>query len=83
MSPVSALPRRQLGISLVIDLRVGQAGLVLVELCPGNGEVRLILIDHRLIGARIDLCTDLTLFDLGVVIAEQLLNDARDVGADD
>ena len=49
----------------------------------GDVEIGLVLVDHRLIRARIDLGADLALLHLRVVVAVQLLDHAGDIGADD
>ena len=63
-------------------LRVGEISLVLFELCLRDRQIRLRLIDQRLIRPRIDLGADLTFLHLGVVVAVELLNDAGNVGPD-
>ena len=55
------------------ELRVGEARLVLLELRLGHRQIGLVLVDHGLIGAGVDLGADLALLDLGIVVAIQLL----------
>jgi hypothetical protein len=72
----------QLAVALVVDAGVGEAGLVLVELGLGALQIGARLVNHDLERAWIDLGAQLPRLDLGVVVAIETLDDARDVGSD-
>ena len=73
----------QLLKALVVGFRVIAVGLVLLELSLGDRDVRLRLIDRRLVGSWFDLGADLTDLDERVVVAGQTDDSPRDVAADD
>src|SRR5262249_18414756 len=69
-------------VALVVDLRVGEGGLVLVELGDGGREGRLRLVERLLIGPRVDLRAELAGLDLRVEVAGDRLDRPRHVGPD-
>ena len=71
------------GVTLIGQLRIAEGGLVFFELRLGLIEIGFALVDHRLVGARIDLRTNLALLDQCIVVAGDVLHDAGYVGADD
>ena len=73
--------RQQGVVALLIDLGIGDIGLIFVELGPGRVQLGLILIHNNLIGLRIDRGTQLTALDARIEVAAERLDCARDIGA--
>ena len=70
------------GVAGWVGLGIDQDGLVLRQLRLGDIKIGLVLIDHRLIGTRVDLGANLALLHRGVVVAGNLLDHPGNIRTD-